>query len=143
MEEYIPKIVEEKGLLDQAYGEVLVELTKCPICGRYMLDVPKGCYRCFPLYRKINIRQQMKAVGWVLKSYTKVDEEYICKECVEAGKATFECSLCHKRYNTNDIQERFGYQPDYLCKHCYKTVPAEVWEKKFDELEKEHMYDFD
>jgi len=85
----------------------------------------------------------MKAVGWVLKSNVQVDDRYICENCVEAGKATFKCSLCCERYPTTDIKEHFGYPPDYLCVHCYATVTAEVWEKKFDELEKEHRYDFD
>ena len=143
MEEYKPKIIEEDEHLKSAYGEVLVELTKCSICGKYMLDVPKGCCKCFPSDWHVNIEQQMKSVGWVLKSYIKVNDDYICKECAEAGKATFECSLCHERYPTTDIKEQFGDPPDYLCIHCYANVTAEVWQKKVDELYEEHKYDFD
>lgn len=142
MEEYKPKIV-EKDSLKTAYGEVLVRLEKCPICGRYMLHIPKGCDKPFPSYYKLRIQQQMKNVAWVLKSHIKVDDEYICKECVGAGKATFECSLCYERYPTTDIKEQFGNPADYLCVHCYATVTAKVWERKIKELEEEHRYDFD
>jgi hypothetical protein len=98
--------------------------------------------RLFPIWNELNQDAQMKRADLVYLSTTKVNNKAICLDCVDAGKATFQCALCHQTYPTSGIQQIFGDPPDYLCKPCYGTVTAKEWEKKVNELDKEHEYDF-
>lgn len=69
-------------------------------------------------------------------------EDLLCTTCIEAGLATFKCYICKETKATDRIQESIGIlSTDYLCKDCYATVPAKVWDEKLEELEKEHEYD--
>ena len=117
----------------------------CPICNKHMIKQwPKNYDNpYFPNYIEMTQQAQAERAGVVFRSNVTVDEHYICVECAEAGKADFLCVLCNERKSTDKIQERYGDPPDFLCKDCYKTVSAEVWETKCDELREEHRYDFD
>ena len=61
----------------------------------------------------------------------------------KAGKADFLCALCNERKSTDKIQESIGDAPEFLCKDCYDTVSAKIWDDKLDELQEAHRYDYE
>ncbi|MCJ7507540.1 MAG: hypothetical protein MUO85_02265 [candidate division Zixibacteria bacterium] len=142
IENYIPTVISDE-LGQTHYGKVLVELEKCHICHRYMINSRDAKYGLFPKYDKITIEKQMERAGWVQRSSVEVDEKYICCECAEAGKADFHCSLCNQRRLTDKIQESFGDPAEFLCTPCYESVPAKVWDEKVEKLREVHRYDFE
>ena len=95
------------------------------------------------LYTDNSQESQMRRAGLVFKTDIQVDGYLICDECVKAGKADFLCALCNTRKSTDKIQESIGDPPEHLCKDCYNTVTAKVWEKKYTELLKSHTYDYE
>jgi hypothetical protein len=137
MENYTPK-VQENG----KYIEMLIEAKKCKCCKKIMID-KLGCYSIFPKYIKINQEAQMKAAGFVYSTTTLVDDEPICIECEQEGKADFLCELCEERKSSDKKQQSFGDPAEFLCKDCYETKPAKVWYEKCEELIEEHKYDFE
>jgi len=146
IEEYKPKIIYDNN--SHIYGEILIELNRCPICKKIMIYQPRHWrYEdIYPKYNKITLDEQIKKAGWIFESDAHLDgvEEYICEECKEKGLATFKCVLCGERKTFDKEKESFGgYPPDYLCIDCFKSVSAEIWDKKTDELHELHRYDFD
>lgn len=140
MENYTPKIHE-----DGRYVEMIIQAKKCPICGKVMIKKVKEYMldKIFPAYWQMNQVSQAKRAGIVFKSTTKVDDENICEECEKSGKADFLCALCNERKSTDKIQESIGDAPEFLCKDCYDTVPAKIWDDKLEELEEAHKYDYE
>src|SRR3990167_5573450 len=137
MENYTPK-VHENG----RYVEMLIEAKKCSCCEKIMVD-KIGYHSIFPKYLRINQEAQMKAAGFVYSTSTLVDDEPICLECEQAGKADFLCAMCDERKTTDKKHESFGDPAEFLCKDCYETKPAKVWDEKVDELQDAHRYDFE
>ena len=142
MDKYIPTVVGVR--YGRTYGVMLVELDNCPKCGKYMVS-PEGNRWAspFPIYNEYAFDSQIKAAGWVEKSHVKIDDHVICQECASSGRADFECSLCRKRYPSDQVQESFGDPPEFLCQSCYRTVPAKDWESKVEKLKNSHRYDFE
>ena len=138
MENYTPKIVENTHVV---YLEMVIEAKKCHLCKKIML--PKTGRGVFPNYIHMNQDAQMKRAGFVYSTNTEVDGECICIECKDAGKVYILCALCNERKPSDKEQESFGYPPEYLCKDCYETKPAKIWEEKCDELRDSHRYDFE
>lgn len=135
MQEYTPKVIEKN------YVEMLIEGKKCKTCDRLMLpNIKSGL---FPNYLRINQDAQMKLAGMVYISSTQVDGKTICKECEAAGKADFLCALCNIRYPSSEVKESIGLPAEFLCKNCYETKPAKIWEEKLDALQDDHRYDFE
>jgi len=137
MENYTPKI-HENG----RYVEMLIETKKCKCCEKIMV-AKLGYYSIFPKYMRINQEAQMKAAGFVYSTSILVDDEPICLECEQSGKADFLCAMCDERKTTDKKQESFGDPAEFLCKDCYETKPAKVWDEKVDELQDAHRYDFE
>ena len=108
-----------------------------------MIHREKERGKLFPMYIKIDQKAQMKEAGLVYQTSIFVDDEPICEECEKLGKADFECAICEKRHTTDKIEESIGYPPEFLCKNCYETVSAKEWNEKYDELLKDHRYDFE
>jgi hypothetical protein len=143
LHDFVPPVIFEGGV--HAYGFMIVELHKCPKCKKMMIrrDNSSTWYRSpFPRYANYDFSLQLKRAGWVLESSVMVDDEFICQECADAGKADFECFLCKERKPTDRIQERYGDPADFLCKDCYETVPAKVWDDTSDKLMDSHRYDY-
>ena len=138
MENYVPKIVENTHVV---YLEMVVEATKCHLCKKIML--PKTNRGVFPNYIHMNQEAQMKAAGLVYSTNTLVDNEPICLECEQGGKADFLCAMCEERKISDKKQKQFGDPAEFLCKDCYETKPAKVWDEKVDELQEAHRYDFE
>jgi hypothetical protein len=137
---YTPQVIDGKYVLFAAQGR------ECPICKKIMIKKLQRYYfenSFFPAWVEMNQDAQMKRAGLVYVGGAKVDDEYICEECEKAGKADFKCELCGERHPTSEIQERFGDPADFLCKSCYETTTAKVWEEKCDELQEEHKYDYE
>lgn len=114
---------------------------KCPCCRKEMMDKDKG--KLFPFYFAESQESQMKKADIVFRSHSEKDNERICIECESKGLASFICALCGERRNSSDVQESFGDPSEKLCKSCFSTVSAEMWEKKVRELEESHRYDFE
>lgn len=140
-EKYTPVILKDKATF-------VLQLSTCGICGRKMLGVTRR--KCqyindlFPWYYKNNLESQMKRAGIVFRSNMKDKNDcYIYENCAKEGKSTFICALCGKERSSDQIVESFGDPPEHLCKICYKTVSAEVWEKKKQELYNLHRWDFE
>ena len=110
-EHYKPEIIEVGG--DRLYALMMVQLSKCPICEKLMLYIPKLLALPFPAFYKIT------------------------------AKAQAECALCETRKPTSKIQESIGRPSEKLCTDCYKSVPAEQWLKKMEDLEEHHRYDYE
>lgn len=141
---YTPELIEHWE--DMAYGKVIVELNKCPSCGRWMLDKSaneQGWPAVWPAVHSGNIREQLERAGWVFSSDTKKDNETICSVCASEGKGGFTCSLCNQYRTSDQEQEAFGDPLDYLCTVCYETVSAKVWHDKYNSLYDAHKYDFE
>jgi hypothetical protein len=143
MDNYKPKIHKMYG---NVYVEMLLEANECPLCGKVMIKKsPSRFNNIFPNYFRLNQDAQMKEAGMVYESDIEVDGEWICVECAKAGKATFLCALCGERKPSDTEQESFGIGAfsHYLCKDCYETVSANVWDKKCKELRNKHKYDYE
>ena len=137
---YTPQIIDRKYVLFAAHG------TECPICKKIMVKKLQKHYfeySFFPTWLDMNQDAQMKRAGLVYAGRTKVDDDDICEECEEAGKADFKCELCGERKSTDKIQESFGDPADFLCKDCYEITTAKAWDEKCDQLEEEHKYDYE
>src|SRR5579859_7870202 len=137
---FTPQVVKDTNAI---YVTMLLEVDECPICKKIMMRKENKHFHGGNMPNSFAIDQdtQMKQVGIVFESKTKVDDQYICAECAEAGKADFLCSLCGSRYPTDQVQESFGDPPEHLCKNCYATVPAQQWDKKTSQLYSAHQYD--
>lgn len=133
--DFIPERIHTK------YFTFLVEITKCYICKRNMIERLKKPERVFPHWFKINFDAQVQKANLVIQSNVVVDDHYICKECVRAGKADFLCALCKTRKPANKIEDSFGDPPEFLCTDCFNTVTAVVWHKMTENLYENHKYD--
>ena len=149
MESYKPVKVSGVGpFTDEVYYAFLVEPKPCPVCGRPTLPIVPASSRTplFPFNYLINQSAQMRAAGIIEVSEIrdKSSDNYLCKECADAGKATFICKICFKEQTTKEIEKTIpGGLPDSLCKTCYATIPAKQWEETVDRLEDAHQYDFE
>jgi hypothetical protein len=120
------------------------ECKYCPICKKKMLPRILSKYYNESPFPLGFYESQLKSVGIVLRSDMKLNDNYICIECSESGKAAFDCYLCKGRKSSEKKQESFGIDPtDYLCKDCYNSVPAAQWDKICGELHKDHQYDYE
>lgn len=132
-ENYIPKMFNDR------YVEMLIECRECPSCKRKMIrKAPEGV---FPMYRATSQESQAVRANIGFISQSKIDDDHICTQCEKDGKASFTCHLCYEVRPTSDIQQSFGDGDEYLCKHCYETVPAKKWESVVKELYESHRYD--
>lgn len=125
-------------------------LKECPLCKRPMVYAPadslKRCGSRWGAYHDggNTIEAQCKRGGIVLKSgATDKNNDAICEECAAAGASSFVCSHCKKEQKTDQIEESFGYPPEFLCKPCYSTVPAAEWNALVKKLYEAHRYDFE
>ena len=135
---YTPKIIDRKYVLFAA------KCIECPVCKKLMVKkLTNECGSFFPEYAEHNQDSQMRNAKLVCTGSAKVDDEYVCVECEKAGLTDFMCELCGKRKSTEKIHETIGHPADFLCKDCYKTCTAEVWDNKCDELIDLHMYDYE
>lgn len=137
IESFKPIVVLEK------YGLMLIELKKCYVCHKHMIRRDDSWTSPFPRWVVNTLESQAKRADWVIQSTVKVDDNYICLDCERAGKADFKCYLCKNRYSSTNIEERFGDPPEFLCKHCYETVSAKIWDKTNDYLLSIHKHDFE
>ena len=136
MEKYTPKII------DDHHVEMLIHANPCRICKRIMIEKDKGNLFAHEFFNAQD--SQMHSAGLVFESNIKIEGHYaICQKCADAGKADFLCALCNTRKKTDKIQESIGDPPEHLCKDCYNTITANVWEKKVDELIETHRYDYE
>lgn len=118
-----------------------LEVIECPVCKTPMMNKDK-----LNLFSRVwgkTQEEQMKKLGVVFRSRAKIDDEYICVNCQKQGKASFFCALCHERKPSDKLHESYGYPPEYLCTDCYRNVPAEVWDKKIEELYDSHRWDYE
>jgi len=145
LDDYTPEIIGNKA-------KMLVDLGKCSICGKKMLKITAKMagnltslnFNLFPHYYVHNLRAQMNRAFIVFQSNMKdKNNNYICEECVKEGKSTFVCALCGEKRSSDLREESFGDPPEFLCKICYETVPAKIWEEKKEELYNTHRWDFD
>ena len=136
MADFIPSVLSERR------GLMMVELARCPLCDRTMVTQPRG-RGLFALYIVDSFEKQVQRAGWVMTSSIQVDANEICRECADAGKATFLCALCGQRYPTDQKHEQFGDPPEFLCKRCYETATAADWGKRRTELLEAHRWDFE
>lgn len=136
MEKYVPDIVED-GL-----ARFLVKASVCPECGRYMVMSPTRDWGTFPRYHKLTFSAQVKAAGFCVQSGVQSNGEYICKDCMQAGRAWFCCDLCKQKMSTDKIEMQFGNPPVYLCSECYATIPAKKWDDAVSKLSDAHKYEY-
>ena len=132
-------------LLDDRRGLLVVNLSKCPTCGRWMLDnSAKNTREVFPTAMGDTLADQLKRADWRFTSGTTVGEDdVICEQCASEGRGSFTCQLCGQVRESSLVEERIGDPPEFLCKICYETSSAKAWNEKQDELYKAHRYDFE
>lgn len=140
MNNFTPTIIEDNET--SAYATMLVQVEKCPLCGCWMLEKPKRIWDTFPKYCMLGFDRQLKNADWREMTFATGEHQHICKQCSEEGKAVFTCALCKTNKPTSEIQATFGDPAEFLCKSCYVTVPASVWDENIKRLEDEHKYDF-
>lgn len=128
-------------IIDDSHIKMIVRAEKCSICEKLMVE--KGNYGVFPSCFEETQEAQIKLnERIVFKSKSETNDGKICIECHDAGKASFKCELCGEVRPTNEIEVSFGDPAEHLCKICYGEVSAKDWDKKVEELENEHQYDF-
>jgi hypothetical protein len=129
--------------VDQYYLFAL-QLDRCGHCTMAMMPRKADFAGIFPGYYRIRIEEQMKraSIQWATNERDKNDDR-LCEVCAVAANIQITCALCKQDRPRADIQESFGDPPEYLCKPCYTTVPANVWELKSDKLRESHRYDFE
>ncbi len=110
-----------------------VEYKQCYICNCDMVNKSNDYIYWFD--------EQVKKAGMNIQSNIRVDDP-ICTKCYKEGKADFLCAMCGER-KPFPSAEKFGDPPEFLCKDCYSTVPAQEWDEKVDELHGRHRYDFE
>ncbi len=118
-----------------------LETTQCASCRRPMLKKAKE--GLFPFTYDFTQEKQMKSLGVVLESSSRIDDDKICVECEAVGKASITCVLCDTVKPSSKKQESFGDPAEYLCSDCYATVSAKVWDEKTEKLRKAHRWDFE
>lgn len=80
----------------------LLRLEHCPTCDQDMVIKPKDNRKTFPYYFKNDFNAQAKRAKLVQRSDIKVDNKYICTECVQNGKATLLTSKYCRQNQGND-----------------------------------------
>lgn len=55
----------------------------------------------------------------------------------------YSCSLCGVDYLESEIEEKVGYPPEYVCKHCYETVSAKEYNEHVGWLHDQHRWDYE
>lgn len=136
---YTPVIIAAAPEGGKGLGTMAVALETCPTCGKWMIH-PR--HSNADLYNHNAPADQIHRAGWVLRSDARVNNHTICQDCKLGGKAIVVCSLCNQSRPTTEIQEAIGsFGTSYLCNHCYQTMPAATWDRKKEELEREHRYD--
>lgn len=135
--EFTPGIIDE----ERGYGIVLVRLRECSYCGAWMFDEQKA----FSNIGKNEIREQLKRAKWERQGELGMATlgTLICTKCIENGAESLECALCKKEKKSFEIKKCIGYPAEYLCKECYSTVSAEIWDIKVNELEENHKWDYE
>ncbi len=136
--EHTPSVVSDE--FGTTRGLVLIRLKRCPICGSFMVD---SKLKHLSTDGAADMALQVVRAGWHYESDVRVGGEPICERCKIEGKATVRCALCGEQRSSKQIKESYGYPPEYLCRACYVSVPAAVWEAKVDELEEAHRWDFE
>lgn len=135
-EAFIPKLHED------GHVEMLVMTHKCPTCKNPTMKGLES-HSIFNVRNGLNQKDQMMAAGIRMESKVDVNGIKICQQCEKEGKATIHCQLCDKDQPADMVEESTGWPYVYLCKDCYATVPAKVWDKKLSDLQHEHRYDLD
>jgi len=139
IEEYIPE------QFDDHHVKVLVELRPCAVCKRKTVwNLGKDPWqRTFPCYIRATFERQIAKTDIRFVGGTNGDREPVCIDCVKAGAITCECALCGKSKPSSEMEESVGDPPEHLCKSCYETVPAKIWDENLAALEESHKYDFE
>ena len=125
---------------------MLLAVRKCPICHKYMMEkIKESDYnnKIFPIFYDLTQTAQIKNAGVVYQSNFKIDNENICIECAESGKASFECALCGERKSSSLQKEAIGDPAEFLCIDCYNNKSAAIWENKVHKLYEKHRYDYE
>lgn len=123
---------------------VAIRVEKCPMCDRNMICRYWQSAFPFPSFYRDFAERQYERAGFVKRTMLRnKDHKLICERCADEGKADFECYLCKKIYTRDNLQESHGDPADHLCKTCYRTVPAEQWDKTVEELEEAHRWDYE
>jgi len=115
-----------------------IKVTTCAECKCDMIATAKpDCmksqilHQLFPALPGSTLDDQLKDAGVCYGAYVRNADGLICYDCAIAGKARFTCECCELEKHTSRIEESFrtDFQGDgsFLCKDCYKTVPAEKW----------------
>lgn len=140
---YVPEIFDNGNRV-----KLMAQLLSCSACGRKMIKLESSqmmkVYHLFPHYVRDNLKAQLERANITWYGNTKDKEgHYLCEDCSKKGLGTFLCALCGEE-RTSDLKEKiFGDPPEYLCKVCYESVPAKVWDKKTSELYDAHRWDFE
>lgn len=131
---------QEPKIYNGRYVEMLIPFVKCASCGKMMFKKDKSNVFC--KNRHYKQESQLEIIDGVFESDVPNDKGPICECCKEAGLATFVCDICGQELPTDKIQESFGYpSEEFLCKYCYESVSAKVWEEKCNELQESYKWD--
>jgi len=126
---------------------VMVRMHRCVVCEQPIVSV--ALRDQLPVKKKQHLMVYAEPTsGEIVRSECSfgvkmVNGNYVCETCHKDGKLNVTCALCGQTRKSSELQETIGDPPEYLCLPCYKTVPAQVWAMKVDELMDSHQYDFD
>jgi hypothetical protein len=134
---YVPQMIEDHRTDEGEGGFVLMsfamQVRPCHVCSRLVMPV-KDPY----------IERQAEAVGLVKYGGRHPENSAlpVCADCLAQDKVKFTCWLCKQDRPSSHIQESIGDPPDLLCRDCFETVSAKVWDEATDKLTEEHRYDY-
>ena len=111
---------------------ISVEFQRCWLCDKPI--IPQYVYWFVG-------QMQVSTLGLVKEGFQDDNGHRCCIECKQNGKHTFECALCHELRQFSEVQYEVGDPREYLCKICYNTQSAKVWEEKKTELYESHRWD--
>lgn len=137
---FIPEIISEKD--GEIHATFLLHLARCPSC-RVPMMPNFSDHAPFRNWYVPTIKDQMERAGWRWRSRVQNSEgHYYCADCAQSGTDLIRCVCCQMTRPASLVQESFGDPPEYLCKVCYDTAPAKVWEQLVDQLTESHQYDW-
>lgn len=127
IENYVPE------RFDELHFKVLIEVRPCAACS--VLTTPNLHHRRgpFPKEYAATMEAQLFAARIRFVATYNGEGRPVCGDCSKT-RALYRCELCHTE-KTDEATQWSGHGRQYfLCKACYRTTPAAVWDAKVFEL---------
>jgi hypothetical protein len=126
---------------EHGWGQVIIAVRawRCESCKWPMIE-QKHLDKGVLAHDTTSVAGQLQGAGFKVRSGIFWSGE-LCTECAAKAASVFTCELCKQERPSDQVEEQFGDPAEYLCKPCYETVPASVWDAAKERLRRSHQYD--